>query len=117
MATERRPILVVDDEPDIREMLREYLESLGHAVLEAGNGLEALLAVKRHRPGVVLLDLKMPRLDGFGTIKHIQKFDASIRIVVVSGYVDEAAQARLKALGVAVLPKPLNRARLDDLLR
>ena len=117
MAVERRPVLVVNDEPDIRQALRNYLVALGHEVLEAGNGLEALLAVKRHSPGVVLLDLTMPRLDGFATIKHIQKFDASIRIVVVSGYVDEAAHARLEALGVAVLGKPLDLALLDSLVR
>ncbi len=90
MATDRRPVLVVDDEADIREMLRDYLESRGHEVLEAANGL--------------------------GAIRHIQKFDASIRVVVVSGYVDEATRARLDQLGVAVLPKPLDIALLDALV-
>ena len=85
-------------------------------MVEAANGLEALLAVKHRCPRLVLLDLKMPRLDGVATIEHIQRFDASIRIAVVGGSVDEAAHARLKALGVAVLGKPLDLARLDSLV-
>lgn len=112
----RRPVLIVDDEAGIRAALREYLEALGHEVLEASNGLEALWQVKRHRPEVVLLDLSMPRLDGLGTIKHIRKFDPTIRIAVVTGLVDDATAAAVGQLGSPVLQKPVELSTIGALV-
>ena len=57
-------VLVVDDDPEVRAALGEYLRSEGFEVLEAENGLEALVHVKRARPRAVVLDLMMPRLGG-----------------------------------------------------
>jgi CheY-like chemotaxis protein len=108
MAGARRPILVADDEPEIRSLLEEYLTGLGHEVVTAGNGLEALWSVKHRAPAVVLLDLEMPRLGGLDAIKHIRKFDASIRIVVVTGHLSHDAAVKLRELGVPIVPKPLD---------
>src|SRR5207244_10599977 len=69
MSYDRRPALVVDDDPEARKVLKDFLRLRGLAVLEARNGLEALLSVKQHRPGVVVLDLNMPRLGGLETLK------------------------------------------------
>jgi DNA-binding response OmpR family regulator len=66
--------LVVDDDADIREILAEQLATHGFEVLTAGNGLEALLHVKRERPGAVVLDLAMPRLGGLEALKRIRAF-------------------------------------------
>lgn len=108
MSTPKRPVLVTDDEPDIRDMLKEFLEQCGYAVLTATNGLEALWAVKHRSPGLVLLDLAMPRLGGLDTIKHIQKFDPSIRIVVVTGHLTRDDAVKLRDLGVPIVPKPVD---------
>jgi CheY-like chemotaxis protein len=62
MADRERTVLVVDDEPRVREMLSEYLTERSFEVIEAGNGLEALAALKNHRPSAIVLDLRMPRL-------------------------------------------------------
>jgi CheY-like chemotaxis protein len=59
-----RTVLIADDESDLREILVEYLGGRGFEVIEAANGLETLLQVKRRRPGAVVLDLRMPRLGG-----------------------------------------------------
>ena len=63
-----RPLLVVDDDTDLREALEEVLRDAGHDVLGAGNGREALEVLARARPlpGLVLLDMMMPVLDGLG---------------------------------------------------
>ncbi len=103
-----RPILVADDEPEIRCLLKDFLVAAGHRVITAANGLEALWAVKHRAPRVVLLDLAMPRLGGLDAIRHIKKFDPSIRIVVVTGQLTRDAAVKLRDLGIPIVPKPLD---------
>ncbi len=112
----RRSVLVVEDNQALRETIVDYAKALGCEAWSASNGLEALWIVKHHRPGLVLLDLTMPRLDGFETIRHIRKFDGSIRIVVVTGDASEATRGRVEGLGLALLVKPLELKDLDPLL-
>lgn len=66
-------ILVVDDECKIREGLREYAEFEGHTVVEAGDGMEALQICKEQDFDLIILDVMMPRLDGFSTCKEIRR--------------------------------------------
>ncbi len=68
-----RTILVVDDEPNIVELLRLYLEQEGFGVLAAGDGERALELLERHRPDLVILDLMLPRLDGFEVTRRIRR--------------------------------------------
>jgi DNA-binding response OmpR family regulator len=111
-------VLVVDDEPDVRELVGEFLRAEGFEVAEAANGLEALLQVKRVRPTAVLLDLMMPRLGGLEAIKRIRAFDQQIRILVITGVLDSELHRRARALGaVAVFTKPLEPARIVAVLR
>lgn len=107
-ATGPRKILVVDDDAEIRATVCEYLAMHGFEVIEATNGLEALLQFKRARPAGVVLDLRMPRLGGVDALKRMVAFDPAVRVVVVTGEVD--VQVRRQALGLgakAVLPKPV----------
>src|SRR5207302_9975363 len=68
-------------------------------LVEAANGLEALLQVKRSRPAGVVLDLLMPRLGGLDALKRIRTFDPAIRIVVITGSPDPELVRQAKALG------------------
>jgi CheY-like chemotaxis protein len=103
----RRTIVVVDDEPDMRAMIAEYLAGHGFDVREAENGLEALLHVSA-RPAAVVLDVRMPRLGGLETLKRIRGFDPTIRVVIVTGEEDAEVRRRARALGVsAYLTKPV----------
>ena len=104
-----RPLVVViDDEPEIRAILAEFLRYHGYEPLVAANGLEGLLQIKHHRPVAVTLDLRMPRLGGLDAIPRIGKFDPSIRIIVLTGDLDEATHQRALAAGAsAVVTKPL----------
>lgn len=77
--------------------------------------LEALWILKHHRPELVLLDLTMPRLDGFETVRHIRKFQPSQRIVVITGDISEATRTRVTGLGLELLLKPVELSRLDTL--
>ena len=100
----------------MRAMLREHLTAQGHEVLEAADGLEALWAITHKRPGVVLLDLAMPRLGGLEILPRIRDFDATIRVIVVTAHATDENVLRLAATGVPVLPKPIDVMRLDELL-
>lgn len=112
-----KTILVADDDPELREMVVEYLKARGAQVLQAENGLEALLHVKRSRPQGIVLDLMMPRLGGLDALIRIHRFDPSITVVVVTAYPDDALRARALALGaVSVLAKPFELADLGRAL-
>lgn len=113
-ASSRAKVLVADDEDEVREVFSEFLESEGFEVIQAVNGLEALLHVKRSRPSVVLLDLRMPRLGGLDALKRIRSFDPTIAVVILAGDVDPDVRREALALGArAVLFKPIG---LRDLL-
>src|SRR5205807_7252958 len=78
-------VLIADDDADVREVLVESFQDAGFEVLQASNGLEALLCVKRDRPDAVVLDLMMPRLGGVEALKRIHAFNPGIRALVVTG--------------------------------
>ena len=117
-------VLIVEDDPDTREMLRQLLALEGFYALAAADGLEALhlLRTVRHRapeaPCLVLLDLKMPRLGG-NEFRRAQLGDptvANVPIAVMSGACD--LEQRARAMGaVATLAKPLNVDRLIDVVK
>lgn len=109
MAAEiRRKVLVADDDPDVRGVIAEYLTTRGLDVIQAANGLEALLQVKRGAPKAVVLDVQMPRLGGLEAIPRIRAFDPSIVIVVITGDVDAGLQEQARKRGAsAVLAKPV----------
>jgi DNA-binding response OmpR family regulator len=66
-------ILVVDDDPDIRTLIRLTLESYGYSVREAGDGLQALDAINEHAPDAMVLDVMMPKMDGYGVLREMRQ--------------------------------------------
>jgi CheY-like chemotaxis protein len=80
------PVLVVDDDPDFRELARRMLEREGYTVIEADNGRAALDRLHAGQPGVVLLDLMMPEMDGFDFVAAVRDEPAwrSVPIVVIT---------------------------------
>ena len=83
-----RTILVVDDEPRIVELARDYLEHAGFGVITASDGRSALESARRDRPDLVVLDLGLPGLDGLDVTRELRK-DGSIPIVMVTARDDE----------------------------
>jgi CheY-like chemotaxis protein/anti-sigma regulatory factor (Ser/Thr protein kinase) len=76
-------LLVVDDDPLVVELVRQLLEGEGYDIEAASDGLAALKMVKEHRPDIILLDLMMPHLDGFGVIEALQQDDRGRTIPVI----------------------------------
>ena len=77
-------ILVVDDDPTVRLIAKELLEAEGHAVLEAGDGAEALKLVASVHTDLVILDMLMPNKDGLETIVELRRTQAGVRILAIS---------------------------------
>jgi DNA-binding response OmpR family regulator len=83
-----KTILVVDDEPKIATLARDYLEHAGFAVLTAADGPSALTTIRQHRPDLVVLDLGLPGLDGLDVTRELRR-DSSIPIVMLTARDDE----------------------------
>lgn len=81
-------ILAVDDESDLLELMRFHLVRAGHEVATAANGWEAIDAVRLNRPDIILLDLMLPDLDGFGVCEMLRRdpATATIPIVIISAW-------------------------------
>src|SRR5437764_8860049 len=108
-----RPILVVDDDPTILATVSEALDLEGFPVVTATNGAEALDEVTRHRPSLVLLDMRMPVLDGWGFMRVIRERGLTLTVVVMTAAADAGRWGR--EIGAeAVLAKPFE---LDELVR
>jgi DNA-binding response OmpR family regulator len=116
-----RRILVVDDDPDIRGLLRELLERRGFAVTEARDGQEALRAFYVERPDLVVLDVAMPGLDGWKTLERIREL-SDVPVVMLTAKATELEKTRgLRAGADDYVTKPFGRqelvARVEALLR
>jgi len=110
-------ILVVDDDPSIRLVIRDRFAAMGHEVETASDGRAALAAIKRFDPAVVLLDLRMPVLDGFGVLEGLEKLDASPMVVVITahGSIESAVKA-IQLGAVDFIPKPFDNAHLEHVV-
>jgi DNA-binding NtrC family response regulator len=104
-------ILVVDGDDAIREFVRQALEFEGYGVETAGDGAEAIAAIERSRPSLVLLDMRMPVLDGWGVVKALQERSIELPVVVMTAAQD--ARRWADEVGAAAhLAKPFD---IDDL--
>ena len=110
-----KKILIVEDNPVNRELLRELLEMQDYEVFEACNGEEALTTLAGLRPDLVILDLGMPVLDGFGTIQRIRADPALAQLPVLAATAYAMRGDREKTLDAGFdgyLSKPINAVTL-----
>lgn len=86
MSTAKSVVLVIDDQPGIRRLLMEVLSEEGYVVITAGNGYEGLQAVKEYKPDLILMDMKMPGMDGIETLRELKKIDQEDRVIMMTAY-------------------------------
>jgi len=106
---ERARILVVDDEPEICEVLKEFLEARGYLVTTASSGAEALRAIEKQRPHLILLDIVMPGMNGLETLQRILETDRTIPVSMLTA-VDDYKVVK-QAIGKGAydyITKPIN---------
>lgn len=104
-------ILVVDDHPAIRMAVSILMKGKGHSICgEFDNGIDALEVIKRDSPDIVILDINIPKIDGFDVLKRCQDLHKRPRVVVLSSHDSEHVKTRCIQLGVSAFI-----SKLDDL--
>ncbi|UCD17306.1 MAG: response regulator [Candidatus Zixiibacteriota bacterium] len=111
-------LLLVDDEDDFRRATTKTLSRRGFTVSEAGCGEDALELIKRDRPDVILLDLKMPGMSGIETLQHIREIEPDLPVIILTGHGDfGTAMAGIKLEIVDFLQKPIDMEQLGMRIR
>jgi two-component system, OmpR family, KDP operon response regulator KdpE len=109
---EQRRVIVADDEPDLLYAIRLYLEDEGYTVFTAVNGYEALDLIKERLPDVVVLDVMMPELDGFETLKQLRE-TSTVPVIMLTAKGEEADKVRGLGLGADdYVTKPFSQREL-----
>lgn len=110
-------ILVVDDESDVRNLLRKFLTRRGYEVLTAGDGEAAIEAIRENRPDIVLLDIRLPKMDGLSVLQRLRDESDDVAVITMSGNADEDTARRSLELGAAdFITKPFNLPYLETSL-
>jgi excisionase family DNA binding protein len=106
-------VLVVDDDAGLRDFIRTNLEADGYAVREAGSADEGLAALDEEPPDLILLDVQMPKMDGWEMLRRVQERHGveSIPVIMYSGKLDQAGEAESRG-AQAFIGKPFDPGRL-----
>src|SRR6266571_4681000 len=108
-------ILVVEDQPDTRQIIRDMLADTGYEISEAENGEAALAAIAKQRPDLILMDIQLPIMDGYAATRRI-KADPSLRtipIIAVTSYALNGEEQIARAAGCDdYVPKPFSPRQL-----
>jgi len=110
-------VLVAEDSPVNRELLRELLEARGYNVMEASDGQEALRMIAENHPEILLLDIGMPVLDGFAVMRKIRQDPglATMMVLAITAYAMQGDRENILNAGFdGYLPKPVNARDLAD---
>ena len=117
MATDK--VLIVEDSEDNREVLRHIIHYIGYDVLEAVDGSQAVEIAKEERPALILMDLCMPVLDGYGAVQRIRELEEIRDVPIIAVSAHETGDHRAKALAIGFneyLTKPIDFVQLKSLL-
>lgn len=107
-------LLIVDDEAPVVDVLAEYFSGQGYEVDSAGNGTEALASLRRRRPDLILLDIRMPGIDGVETLRRIRDVDATVPVIMVTANEDVVVARQTLDIGAFdYVAKPFDFSYLD----
>jgi len=106
-------VLIVDDQFGIRLLLDEVLKKEGYETFQAANGVQAIEITKNHAPDLVLLDMKIPGMDGIEILKRLKEYDQDIAVIIMTAYGELDMIQQAKNLGaLAHFAKPFD---IDDI--
>lgn len=113
--TSNRPVLIVDDDVPLLENTAYMIETLGHEVVTARDGVEAVDVYKTAKPSLTFMDVKMPKQDGFDAFFKIKEFDKDARVVLITAYhVDEKKHLKAQSLSLLeTIEKPYDIEKLE----
>jgi two-component system cell cycle response regulator DivK len=108
-------ILLVEDQEDDRQIIRDMLAGTGYAITEAEDGEQALAAVAKERPDLILMEMQLPSMDGYEAMRRIRTHPAllSIPIIAVTSYAPDEEERKARAAGCDdYVPKPFSPRQL-----
>ena len=122
MPLKKPSILVIDDEAEIVDQVKEYFEEEGFEVMTAETGMEGIQILRKCQPQVIILDMKLPDMSGLSILKVIKENCLKSKVITMTGYVDQAMMDQAEELGRdTFLQKPFDLERLkqevDKLIR
>ncbi len=110
-----KKILVVDDEPEVGELLADFLGLQGYQAITAVRALDGLEKVKSEKPDLVLLDIMMPEIDGLECLRRIRKMSPETIVIIISGIKDEKiAKDAIRQGAYDYIAKPFDLDYLKD---
>ena len=110
-------ILVVDDDPQIREIIEELVLSFGHACRSAGDGLDALNLIKKENFDIVICDIKMPGMDGLQVMAEVRKMNLDLPFIIITGFGEEYSYDGVVGSGAQdFIKKPFTTSELETKL-
>jgi CheY-like chemotaxis protein len=115
MPPEKKPILLADDDPDTLLVLRDRLESFGYPVTTVSNGLEAVEAVRRVDYSGVIMDIKMPDMDGLEALRAIKRLRPEMPVIMITSIREKVMDALAQGAEACLL-KPVDPDRLREAL-
>lgn len=102
-------VLIVEDEPLLRDLIASHLCLNGYSVAEAANGVECIRQVERSMPDLILLDLNMPTMSGIGVLRKLRDMGADCPVVMITACNEQNKLEEARGLGaVNILPKPFS---------
>ncbi|MFT4415360.1 response regulator [Fredinandcohnia humi] len=111
-------ILIVDDQYGIRILLNEVFQKEGYKTFQAANGVQAIDIVQKHSPDLVLLDMKIPGMDGIEILKRLKKIDPGIRVIIMTAYGELDMIQEAKDLGaITHFAKPFDIDEIREAVR
>lgn len=111
-------VLVIDDEEGIRDLLDTLLTRKGYTVVLAEGGRKGVELFRRERPDVIVLDLKMPEMDGLTVVKHLRNANHTLPVIILTGAGSPELERQLYAMGVTeFVEKEFSLHRLGDALK
>jgi CheY-like chemotaxis protein len=113
----RGRVLVVDDEPDVVETMRDIVQALGYEASSASSGEAAMMMMATIQPHVILLDLMMPGISGLEALIYFREHHPAVPVIIITVNVDHEPAPQARAAGAfAVVEKPYDMAPLGQLL-
>ena len=110
-------VLVVDDDPNVQEILREFLSAKGYEIITAGDGAEGLRRVKEERPHLILLDIQMPKMDGLEVLRRLREIDKEVSVIMITSVNEQEIARKAMELGAFdYIVKPLDLPYLEQSL-
>jgi two-component system chemotaxis response regulator CheY len=115
----KKNILLVDDDIDLLENVAFMIKSAGYDVTTAENGEEAVKKYKESNPDLTLMDIKMPKMDGFNAFFKIKQYDPNAKVILITAYaIDEKNHLKAKSMSlITTISKPFTFEMLEELVR